>query len=803
MPDRFWQTEYIDTISRYQGKIILEGPFPQGLEKFLGARKIGDTVFPYGVIKIKSEKMRSYIDAMNNGLESGIRIVPKSFMMKTSKIPEARWDINYVSFEDIQSILLCTVKSFAHIFKNRFYRYQNLFQFESYNLIGLLFIAEYIEANISNDLFSNNSIRSIFEITTNKYLFHEKRPSPQFIRSLFRTEDFFPKLSLSSPGRTMRIMKSQLSDLLQGRLNNSDKLVAMWLTSESYDKGGEKEDSEHQIFKNFKKIIKKNFNHVQNGSLKLKQQAFSSLRQSIYKSIGIDTNNAQDMAILSMIFLNIDENKTAGVIIDLMLEVCLDKEKGYFFNCQVKPDGVYALNKYSQVPWIALSLLRYYKRIRSAQKSSEKIDSHSEDIVKKNWKNEPYEVFNYYCDTAEEYGTLLKQEKEVCAAFFENNNVIGFGFQIFSTIVYAHTMHSLNESLYSYNTMPAINLELILFYLLKKKCNEFNIGPPIIANWPWDKKYCLNIRHDVDRIPDNSMINRLHEFEHNNDLGVNWFWLPWRLDQKLMQKQIEIGHEVGLHSYKIDKKNEEKNKIENALSDLEYTVRGEAIHGAHGSDGWLGYSTVDAALKAKMLYTDFPGSTYIMPYFFPVLSKSGVEVCDIMVFPVTLSLDSQAFDENFDEISAMNSDSMICKWTNFHLRYEGFIQLLNHPDMNFERLENMIKILPDNRVDWTCRQVYEWLNKTHRHKNLSWSLLKSTESCKIYQIKSAYCIDELEIRFPISTNKIDAALNDNGITKTPEQGFIHDDISDNQYFRVKLDLKKNKPVQLVVNFVNP
>jgi hypothetical protein len=413
----------------------------------------------------------------------------------------------------------------------------------------------------------------------------------------------------------------------------------------------------------------------------------------------------------------------------LLLETLHDARQGLFLAGRVTSGRLAPGIAFAVSPMVALGLLDAAGAIDIVDGPTEALARYTAEQIEA-WRAAPYTLQPYGPVGGEIVASLVAGDREL-PAIWRRGNVIATSFQLLAHLVHVHTVEPLAEPFGSFRSGDATVLEYLLLHLLGAAIAEHEPAIATVAPWPWGVRYGLTVRHDVDRVLDEPEFRRLTDFERSRGLAVSWFWLPDRLDRAQLE---ELGHgandEIALHAVRIAEKRRELELVGQAVVS---PILGEAIHGS--GDAWVGHSSVRAAVEAGLLYTELSPPIADRPYArYPVLSADGL-VDSEKIIGVTYNVSIEG------KLGAQPGS-------------EGgpgvYRQLLNHPDLNFDRLKRWIDALPaDKRVDWTCEQVARWWQATHVAGNLSISGARDAERRGLRLVlTSRHRVEDLELRVP-------------------------------------------------------
>jgi len=150
------------------------------------------------------------------------------------------------------------------------------------------------------------------------------------------------------------------------------------------------------------------------------------------------------------------------------------------------------------------------------------------------------------------------------------------------------------------------------------------------------------------------------------------------------------------------------------------------------------------------------------------------------------------------EIDLMEAEKQMRKLTNFVYRNEGYLSFMNHPDINHGLLRDGIESLPENgRISWTHKEISDWWNRTHRREALAAERVADTREETVYRLAAEEDVDGLEVRIPRTDDYCgDVRLTADGEAVIPEYEEYTDDVTGQEFVRVRVDLDADEPVEL-------
>lgn len=413
----------------------------------------------------------------------------------------------------------------------------------------------------------------------------------------------------------------------------------------------------------------------------------------------------------------------------VLVEDLYDTHDDLFFNARVVDGELEPARGRSINPIVALGLLDAAGQTEIVHPPTEALDAYT--LEQRNaWVAAPYTFQPYRIAVPDDTVASLDTRAGAFPAIWRRSNVTATSFQLLAHLVHLHTVEPLAAPFSVFRSGDTIALEYLLVHLLGSSLGD---GAPRVvttATWPWGTSYVVTVRHDVDRILDDKQFKRILDFERKHGLAVSWFWIPGRLNQEhVTALEHEPNHEIGLHSVRLDRKPQELEHVSRAFSGR---ILGEAVHGS--GDGWLGHLSVRAAVEAGLLYAELAPPVADTPYArYPVLESDGrVGAERIVGVTYNISIESKLGDEPGSE----GGPGL-------------YRQLLNHPDLNFDRLRGWVEALPgEAHLSWTCEEVARWWRATHSEGGLSVRHLSGEDTVLRFEVEATEPVEDLELRLP-------------------------------------------------------
>jgi len=485
----------------------------------------------------------------------------------------------------------------------------------------------------------------------------------------------------------------------------------------------------------------------------------------------------------------LDRLDVSEAILRRVIDLSFDSEDGRFENVRIEDGEVERLGSFFVSPWAPLAFLQHVESLDGTESVGAEFKAEYSEKRVERWGASPYSVTPYRRTGAESIATFRTDDGNEFAGLFSRNNVIGVSFQVFAYLVHFHTMEPLEKPFFDCPAQSEMAIEALLMNVLQREAASHGVDFLRIDAWPWEKEYCLTVRHDVDRIPDKKTMNRLLRMEKAEGLGVSWFWIHDRLNHEYITRTEELGHETGLHAMKHREKNKEIQAIEHLSSQ---SIQGECLHGGGGGgDYWLGHPTVQFGAEAGLTYTEGLSTIHNYPYYFPVLENNGgISYERSLCLSHTMTIDS----DNTPMENYIRDPEKLLEY----IKNGFYVVVLNHPDVSWNRLNGLIKKLPeDDRLNWTCAEVADWWNRTHRRDALAVERVTDTYEETVYRLMAEKDVEDLEIKIPRTNDyRGDVELTADGETVTPDHEEFTDEATGEEFVRVRVDLAAGEPVEL-------
>jgi SAM-dependent methyltransferase len=285
-------------------------------------------------------------------------------------------------------------------------------------------------------------------------------------------------------------------------------------------------------------------------------------------------------------------------------------------------------------------------------------------------------------------------------------SLIGCALDVFSLLGRRHTSEPYEHE--EWRTAPrCAGLEAILLGLIDLMYRARGVPRARVLPWPHPATWTRNVRHDFDRPLSAEETARNLAAHARLGTRATWYWRPRHVDSEALKLVAAApGHEIALHTEHPWTDGEtERSTVEEATGQ---PMRGTAAHGAPDCFGYQGAPNVIWADDNGFVYTELIQHAHLHPHRFAGLEPDGrIRTREIICLPHHQSFDrstrpGDTFEAESSEALPMWRDSA------------GFLQVMNHPDLNFDELFRWLDAMPsDGCLDWTAAEAADWWRRTH------------------------------------------------------------------------------------------
>jgi len=271
-------------------------------------------------------------------------------------------------------------------------------------------------------------------------------------------------------------------------------------------------------------------------------------------------------------------------------------------------------------------------------------------------------------------------------------------------------------------------LEALLLALLDDLHRRAGVRRARVLAWPEGATWALGVRHDVDRAPSATGLQRVLDGHAAQGTAATWYWRAAHLrkqdeapgepgrpvDGRVLCRRVALapGQEVAHHTERLwETAAAEQAEVERAAA---RPVAGTSAHGDPSCFRWQGAPNVLWAERQGLAYTEFLSHRHRHPHRFAALSADGtIALAEVVCLPRHVSLDRSTSEGD------VTSDS-VAEAAAQHAHAGGYLQILNHPDIHVDPLFSALAALPaDGRLDWTAGEVADWWRRTHVRAELT------------------------------------------------------------------------------------
>ncbi|MDA9224943.1 sulfotransferase, partial [Tateyamaria sp.] len=379
-------------------------------------------------------------------------------------------------------------------------------------------------------------------------------------------------------------------------------------------------------------------------------------------------------------------------IFKYLCENRLDRNKGAFFHLELRDSAKH----YASNPVVTLFLILVAPKLKLKNWQNYQFETLSQKGFAY-WKLPP--LARHYHPRKSPSGTLASvtsssAKKWQKAAIWQDENIVMLGYHILTLLGHAQSIAPMTTPLRDSNHHFLLILEHALFEII-------NSALAIELHKAMPK---LIVRHDVDRILDDKTFERLtHEYQRRG-VRASWYWIYNRTHKKHMGRLIELGHEICLHGlFNADKK-KEANAIEKVSNSY---VIGESYHGS-GADYTLGAASSMATIEAGMFHSE------LNPFDYSLSSCAFPFVNDDAIIGFARGCTNITFSYSTDAAPSSRKRS-VSETPIFALALlkAGYsVCILNHPDLNFDKLMNFLDQAEAIGVNYVTAQDVAEENQT-------------------------------------------------------------------------------------------
>ncbi len=311
-------------------------------------------------------------------------------------------------------------------------------------------------------------------------------------------------------------------------------------------------------------------------------------------------------------------------------------------------------------------------------------------------------------------------------AIVRRGHLIATALSLFAALTQAHTAEPWSGE--EFRSSPrSLGVEFLLLALLDEMYRSAGLVRPRVLPWPRGGRWAMNVRHDFDRpLPPFRVADALAR--HNAaGTAATWYWrsrhLRWRrgqlrqrvrpaLNRKALRlvaahPRMEVAHHTERPWAGAEK---ERRAIERVVGQ---PILGTSAHGDPSCFRFQGAPNLLWAEQQRLLYTEFLERSHYGLHRFATLRPDGVVApLRVLCLPHHESLDRSIDPESADEARIATAAEAFSS-------VGGFLQVMNHPDINLDALFRVISELPaEGRLDWTAARAADWWRRSHVRDHL-------------------------------------------------------------------------------------
>lgn len=819
LPGELWLPEYVETLRSFAGTLLLEGPLPDELLKLAGAARNSMAAAPQDGPLQFGPAARDYIEQRFGssfyvghrepdpffvvGLgadDNPLRLMPKRVVTRP---PGFSRDIFAGRAPTVQKQVGLAAAALLLAYRARFKRQGAIFEDQSLDALGVLFcvrclrvvrgrsfsatirkfVTELLESSVQTELPAAVAIRGIALVEASLEL--GKPELAQQAEEMLAEARFAGSGTPTIEGRASQALLSLL--LLSANdpaARHDATAVAPFLGPATKEQLDRRDVVMVWVMIQLARLLE--------GTEPAPVAAATSWLDDVAAQLAasspgvwppaLDGFTAPDLILVASALRARGWAELAERLYGTVGDALYDPENASFWNGRVRGETLERLSSRASGPTLALGLAGFADAIEVQDPADMALRAYTDEQVRA-WAATPYRLEAAQVQRGEVDVSLALADGSL-PLLWRSGNVLASSFQILAQLVHHHTMHPLDAPYAADRHVDTLVLEHLLFAMLARAMADQGNTAAVVGPWPWGIEYCATIRHDVDRVLSEEQFGAVFGLEESAGVAVTWFWLPDRLEPNQLEALHEATrHEIGLHCVRYGDKQEECSSVLAAAPEGA-TIVGEAYHGA--GDSWLGHPSVREAVERGLLYTELVPTVDDWPYWsFPLLAADGrIEREPIVGITFNGSIDGKLGNDPRSQT------------------HPGvYRQLLNHPDINYERLQMQIEQLPDGpRLDWTCEQVARWWKATHRREALK--IVRSERGGRAIgftlQAESELC--DVELRIGLHAEQVSRvrALREGDTELLEWSALKRLELSG---IRLRVSLPANTPVEIVIELV--
>lgn len=441
------------------------------------------------------------------------------------------------------------------------------------------------------------------------------------------------------------------------------------------------------------------------------QYCYQTFKQDDKVYVENTDRNLVNVFLSTLILFKAEKEETAFLNLGLIIKYLYSPSNGSFSNILVEKE-ICILPQFNNDPWITLVLVNLIEETDLPHDSSRFLQQSSKSAEKK-WSESPLQTA--ICKTV---SGKCKKHWMGKTVYGESNLLYSINcrlvcnFNIFSFLVHSHTEGTLDAPYWNCNRAHSLLVESLFFDTLDKELKENGIEFIKVNPWPFGYNACLTLRHDVDRLLSESQVRAVEIVHERYSINPTWCWLGHRLDHKQLSMIAKSKQEIALHALKTESKMAEIKKL-SETERFKVNVAGESFHGA-GGDFWLGLPSVKAAKECNLAYTEMVPGIVNFPFTqFPVIHADYTVSTIKNIVSITHNASTDATCET------RKPESGDLDIVREKLELGWYVNLLNHPDINIDKLDLWLsQLMRESTLNMSAIDVAHWWRSTHSIGNL-------------------------------------------------------------------------------------
>ncbi len=294
-------------------------------------------------------------------------------------------------------------------------------------------------------------------------------------------------------------------------------------------------------------------------------------------------------------------------------------------------------------------------------------------------------------------------------------------FDVLGLLVWHHTAEPLSVN--EHRAPPSVpGLEGMVFGIIDDMFRRGEANRARIKPWPRGIDWVLNVRHDFDREISATRTAEVLAVHQRHGTVATWYWRGIHAKcAALPLVSAATGHEIGFHTERLWFGG--ANDLKDVQEVVEKPIVGATAHGGHTSFRFQGAPNIEWLLQQNMQYSELPTRQQFLPHFFVnLLPDGGIGKSEMLCLPLHVTIDTTLRPDGKCDV-----DGVVARIRPIKAAH-GFVQIMNHPDMNLEALDQVLDLCHgDANLKWTAADVTNWWRQTHNRERAALFISPETD----------------------------------------------------------------------------